>query len=115
DYVDDLAELGKDLNHAVSTYSAGMQVRLALSLSLAIEFDVYLVDEIPAVADQRFQRRYRQLLTDALNKSDVIMVSHNPRSIDEFCDHCVVIHNGKFFDYGRATDAMAALLRASVG
>jgi len=115
DFVDDLSELGTDLDNPVHTYSSGMRARLSLALSLAIEFDVYLVDEIPGVADLRFQRKYRQALSSALNKSDVIMISHNPRSIDEYCDHCVVLHNGKFFDYGRASDAMAALMRASVG
>lgn len=113
EFVAELSELGTELLMPVSTYSSGMKSRLSLALSLAIDFDVYLIDEIPGVADVRFQRKYRQILKSTLHKSDVVMVSHNPRSIEEFCDHCIVLHNGKFFDYGRATDAMAALMRVS--
>lgn len=114
DCVEDLAEIGAYLDMPVATYSSGMKSRLSLALSLAIEFDVYLLDELAGVSDQRFQRRYREALNSTLHRSDVIMVSHNPRSIEQYCDHCVLLHDGKFHDYGRPSDAAAALSRVSV-
>jgi capsular polysaccharide transport system ATP-binding protein len=60
DFVEDFSELGDYIDIPVKTYSSGMMARLAFGLSMAIEFDVYLVDEITAVGDARFQTRCKQ-------------------------------------------------------
>ena len=62
DYVEDFAQLGKYLAEPVKSYSAGMRARLNFAVSLAIDFDCYLIDEVITVGDQRFQRRsYEEL------------------------------------------------------
>ena len=63
DFVDDFSELGDYLDAPVKTYSSGMMARLAFGLSMAIEFDCYLIDEVTAVGDARFQRRCAEAFT----------------------------------------------------
>src|SRR5271154_4851036 len=73
DYVDDFAQLGKFLSEPVRTYSAGMRARLNFALSFAVDFDCYLVDEILAVGDSRFQQRsYEELFVKRADRSLVL-------------------------------------------
>jgi capsular polysaccharide transport system ATP-binding protein len=100
DYVDDFAELGKYLSEPVKTYSSGMQARLNFALSLAIEFDCYLIDEIMAVGDQRFQRRSHEELFEKRADRSLILASHIAVTIREYCSRALVLHRGraKMFD-----------------
>ena len=100
EYIDDFAELGKYLAEPVRTYSAGMRARLNFALSLAIDFDCYLIDEIIAVGDQRFQRRsYEELFEKRADRS-LILASHLPYVVKEYCSRALVLHRGrgKVFD-----------------
>lgn len=94
-FVADFAELGRDLFRPVRTYSSGMRSRLSLALSLAIHFDVYLIDEGLSVGDVRFQERYAAALKDRFSNSRVIIVSHQMSTIKEYCRHATVLHRGK--------------------
>src|SRR5437879_4925737 len=78
EFVDDFAELGKFLAEPVRTYSAGMRARLNFALSIAIDFDCYLIDEIITVGDQRFQRRSQEELFDKRADRSLILASHVP-------------------------------------
>src|ERR1041385_3389704 len=76
EYVEDFAQLGKYLSEPVRTYSAGMRARLNFALSLAVDFDCYLIDEIIAVGDSRFQQRsHEELFVKRANRS-LILASH---------------------------------------
>ncbi len=85
EYVDDFAELGKFLAEPVRTYSAGMRARLNFALSIAIDFDCYLIDEIIAVGDQRFQRRSQQELFEKRSDRSLILASHVPNVVRDYC------------------------------
>ena len=100
EYVDDFAELGKFLAEPVRTYSAGMRGRLNFALSVAIDFDCYLIDEILAVGDQRFQRRSHEELFEKRADRSLILASHVPHVIKEYCSRALVLHRGrgKVFD-----------------
>ena len=100
DYVEDFAELGKFLSEPVQTYSAGMRARLNFALSLAVDFDCYLVDEIITVGDQRFQRRSREELFEKRADRSLILASHLPDVVRDYCSRAVVLHRGrgKIFD-----------------
>ena len=100
DYVDDFAELGKFLAEPVRTYSAGMRARLNFALSIAIDFDCYLVDEIITVGDQRFQRRSQEELFEKRADRCLILASHVPHIVKEYCSRALVLHRsrGKLFD-----------------
>jgi capsular polysaccharide transport system ATP-binding protein len=100
EYVDDFAELGKYLGEPVRTYSAGMRARLNFALSIAVDFDCYLIDEIIAVGDQRFQQRsYEELFVKRADRS-LILASHVPHIIKDYCSSALVLHRGrgKVFD-----------------
>jgi capsular polysaccharide transport system ATP-binding protein len=100
DFVEDFAELGKYLAEPVITYSSGMRARLNFALSIAVDFDCYLIDEIIAVGDQRFQRRSHEELFDKRADRSLILASHVPHIIKEYCSRALVLHRGrgKMFD-----------------
>jgi capsular polysaccharide transport system ATP-binding protein len=100
DYVEDFAQLGKYLSEPVRSYSAGMRARLNFAVSLAIDFDCYLIDEIIAVGDQRFQRRSHEELFEKRADRSLILSSHVPHVIKEYCSRALVLHRGrgKVFD-----------------
>lgn len=93
--VEDFAELGPYLDMPVSTYSAGMRARLSLGLSLAIEFDCYLVDELPGVTDARLRQKYDAAMLARRARSSMILVSHSPAAIRRASDAAAVLHRGR--------------------
>lgn len=96
----EFAEIGSYFRMPVRTYSSGMRARLAFGLSMAVEFDVYLVDEVTAVGDARFQERCRQAFAERRERSSVIMVSHQLSTMKAYCTRFALLSDGKlhFFD-----------------
>ena len=113
--VDDFAELGEALKNPVKHYSSGMRARLAFGLSLAIEFDCYLIDEVVAVGDARFQQKCREALFERRADRAFVMASHDTHLITEQCDRAIVIESGKakmFEDVHEAAEVYAWLRAA---
>lgn len=105
--VESFAELGPALNRPVKHYSSGMRARLAFGLSLAIEFDCYLIDELVAVGDARFQRRCNEELFERRASRAFLMASHDTNIIAEHCERALVIEGGRariFDDVNEAVD-----------
>lgn len=94
DYVQDFAELGAYLYEPVKKYSAGMRARLAFALSMAIEFDCFLIDEVISVGDSRFQEKCKIELFEKRKDRGIILVSHEVHNIREHCSSVCVLHNG---------------------
>lgn len=94
------AEIGNYFGEPVRTYSSGMRARLAFGLSMAIDFDTYLVDEVTAVGDRTFQDRCRRSFAERQERSCVIIVSHQISTIKQYCDRYALIRRGQlhFFD-----------------
>ena len=80
-FVEDFSELGSYLREPVRTYSAGMRARLAFALSMVVEFDCFLIDEIVAVGDARFTEKCRVELFENRGDRAMIIVSHDPTYI----------------------------------
>ena len=95
DFVEDFAEIGDYIDAPVKTYSSGMLARLSFGLSMAIDFECYLVDEITAVGDARFQARCLEAFTERRKRADIIMVSHSMQTIRDYCDRGGVIVDGQ--------------------
>lgn len=93
--VDDFAELGKALRDPVKHYSSGMRARLAFGLSLAIEFDCYLIDELVAVGDARFQRKCQEALFEHRAHRAFLLASHDTNLIAHYCERALIIEGGK--------------------
>ena len=105
-YVDDFSELGKQLMDPVKTYSSGMRARLAFALSVVIEFDCYLIDEVIMVGDARFFERCREELFIKRADRALIIVSHDMNFIKEICDKSAVIHNRKMIECPSVQDGI---------
>jgi capsular polysaccharide transport system ATP-binding protein len=92
--VDEFAELGTYMDMPIGTYSAGMMSRLLLGLSMAMDFDCYLIDEATSVGDHRFIERTQERLETKLKDSAVVMVSHSAVHVQTFCRTAAILHDG---------------------
>ena len=106
DFVEDFAELGDYIDVRVKTYSSGMMARLAFGLSMAIDFDCYLVDEITAVGDGRFQARCKEAFDQRRKTSDLIVVSHSMGTIKDYCDRGAVLVDGHMIMFNSVDSAI---------
>ncbi|MCC7006908.1 MAG: ABC transporter ATP-binding protein [Ottowia sp.] len=105
DFVKDFSELGNYLNEPVKKYSAGMRARLAFAISMAVEFDCFLVDEIVAVGDSRFHEKCRIELFEKRKDRAMILVSHDLGYVRAHCNHAAVLVEGKLHLFDQAEDA----------
>ncbi|WP_448956686.1 ABC transporter ATP-binding protein [Labrys neptuniae] len=106
-FVEDFSELGEYLDVPIKTYSSGMSARLAFAVSMAIDFDVYLIDEVIAVGDVKFQMRCREAFNQRRRNAGMIVVSHSMRTIAEYCDRGGVLADGRLTMYENVNDAIA--------
>lgn len=104
-YVQEFSELGRYLREPVKTYSAGMRARLAFAISMVVEFDCFLIDEIVAVGDSRFHEKCRVELFEKRNDRAMIIVSHDPGYIKAHCQHAAVLVKGKLTNFHEVDDA----------
>lgn len=106
-FVQDFSELGKYLREPVKTYSSGMRARLAFAISMVVEFDCFLIDEIVAVGDARFHEKCRVELFEKRLDRAMILVSHDPGYIRAHCQHASVLENGKLTSFEDIDEAFA--------
>ncbi len=108
DYVREFSELGQFLNEPYKTYSSGMGARLAFGLSLAMDFDIYLIDEIMSVGDKNFQEKSSAAFHDRMKTACLYMVSHSMEVLEEYCEAGIMLENGVLTYYDDIADAVAA-------
>jgi capsular polysaccharide transport system ATP-binding protein len=94
-FVQEFSELGKYLREPVKTYSSGMRARLAFAISMVVEFDCFLIDEIIAVGDGRFHEKCNIELFEKRKDRAMILVSHDPGFIRAHCQHAAVLVKGR--------------------
>lgn len=107
-YVEEFAELGDYLAEPVKSYSSGMSARLAFAISMAIEFDCYLIDEVLSVGDHRFTEKCKADLFGKRSDRSMIIVSHQTDLIKTYCDHAAVLEKGKLQVYSSVDQAIEA-------
>lgn len=105
-FVLDFSELAEHLYTPVRHYSSGMRARLAFAISMAIPFDLYLVDEVTAVGDAHFQQKSEAMLRKRLETSGAIIVSHAETMLKRLCTSGVVLDCGRLFYYQRVEKAL---------
>jgi len=105
DYVEDFAQLGPYFHQPVRTYSSGMTSRLAFGTSLAINFDCYLVDEVTGAGDERFRKRSQEELHRRRESGTLVMVSHDPHTLQQYCDRGAVLYGGNLTFYDTVAEA----------
>lgn len=106
EFVQEFSQLGDHLSMPVRTYSSGMRARLAFGVSLAVDFECYLVDEITAVGDSRFQKRSKAAFKEKLAHANIIMVSHSNTTLRDYCDMGALLHEGHLTLYDNLDDAI---------
>lgn len=94
-YVQDFAEIGDWFDEPVKTYSSGMRSRLAFGLSMAFDFDYYLIDEVMSVGDAQFKQKCAQVFQEKLKTSKVVLVSHAMNDIEKHCDIVLLVRDGR--------------------
>lgn len=105
DFVQDFSELGKYLWEPVRSYSSGMRARLAFALSMVVEFDCFLIDEVIAVGDHRFQAKCERELFEVRGDRAMIIVSHSADFIRHHCQRAVVLSDGRLHQFDTIDDA----------
>jgi capsular polysaccharide transport system ATP-binding protein len=93
-YIEEFAEIGKYFDEPMNTYSSGMRSRIGFGLSMAFDFDYYLIDEAGAVGDAKFKKKSDAVYKEKLSNSKVIMVSHNMAEIKQWCDKVILVNSG---------------------
>lgn len=95
EYVQDFSELGRFIRIPVRFYSDGMRARLAFALSLAMEFECYLIDEVILVGDRRFQLKCHDELFGRRKHCGMIMAVHDAGVIKEYCQSALILKAGR--------------------
>jgi len=96
-----LVNIDEYFDMPVGTYSSGMRSRLAFSLLLALDFDMYLIDEgMPSTSDVEFNRKAGSILRERLERATIIVVSHQAATLEKFVRSAAVLRDGRlhFFD-----------------
>lgn len=107
EFVEEFSELGIYLREPVKTYSSGMRARLAFAISMVIEFDCFLIDEIIAVGDARFHQKCHRELFERRADRAMIIVSHHPEYIREHCTRASVLADGELHHASNVEEAFA--------
>ena len=90
----------------VGTFSQGMKARFSFSLMLALEFDIYLIDEgMPSTTDAEFNRKAGSLLRDRLREATVVIVSHQPEILERFASSAAVLRDGRIHQFDTLEEA----------
>ncbi|MDX8349441.1 ABC transporter ATP-binding protein [Cognatiyoonia sp. IB215446] len=105
-FVEDFAEIGRFIDQPVGSYSSGMRARLSFGISMALEFDYYLIDEVIGVGDASFRQKCDDVLTLRRQTTSIFLVSHSARLLRQFCDIGGVIQNGKLTFYETLEEAI---------
>lgn len=106
-FVERFAELGPYMDEPVETYSSGMRGRLSFGISLAIDFDCYLIDEATSVGDQWFRDKCSAAFAERRARSSgLLMVSHNAGTIREYCDIALVLYRGQLVPFADLDEAI---------
>jgi capsular polysaccharide transport system ATP-binding protein len=107
-YVRDFSDLGKWFDEPVRSYSSGMRSRLAFGLSMAFDFDYYLIDEVMSVGDSHFKKKSNQVFAQKMKTSNIILVSHSMEDIRRLCNLVLLVENGTITMFDDVESGIAA-------
>jgi len=107
-YVQEFAEIGDWIDEPIKTYSSGMRSRVAFGLSMAFDFDYYLIDEVMSVGDAQFKRKCADVFKEKMEKSNVVLVSHSMPEIEKLCDIVLLVRDGGIQVYEDVAEGIKA-------
>jgi capsular polysaccharide transport system ATP-binding protein len=94
-FVEDFSDIGKFFDIPMKACSSGMRGRVSFGLSMAFDFDYYLIDESMATGDPLFRKKAKAVFRERVANANLILVSHNQNDIREWCDVVVVVEGGE--------------------
>ena len=101
-----LCGLGEYFDQPLGTYSSGMRARFSFSLMLALDFDIYLIDEgMPSSTDVDFNRKAGEILRERLRTTTVVIVSHQPDVLQKFASEAAVLAGGQLHMFDSLEEA----------
>lgn len=107
-FILDFSGLGEAFDEPVSTYSSGMRSRLQFALSLAFDFDIYISDEVTAAGDAAFRKKAVGAFKAMANRAGLIMVAHDEKTLLQFCQAGIFLHQGRAYWFDAIDDALKA-------
>jgi len=107
-YVQEFAEIGDWIDEPIKTYSSGMRSRVAFGLSMAFDFDYYLIDEVMSVGDAQFKRKCAKVFKERLKTSNIVLVSHSMPEIKKLCDIVLLVRDGGIQVYEDVAEGIEA-------
>ena len=107
-YVQEFAEIGDWIDEPIKTYSSGVRSRVAFGLSMAFNFDYYLIDEVMSVGDAQFKRKCDQVFKEKLKTSNVVLVSHSMPEVKKLCDIVLLVRDGGIQVYEDVDEGISA-------
>ncbi|MGB6087188.1 MAG: ABC transporter ATP-binding protein, partial [Parvibaculum sp.] len=103
---EEFAEIGPYVDMPVRTYSSGMKSRLAFGLSLAIDFDCYLIDESIGAGDRFFRQKSKKVFLEQSKDRGMLLVSHNEKTVREYCQIGMVLYEGFLVPFDNIDEAI---------
>jgi len=101
-----MCDLDEYFDMPVGTYSQGMRSRFSFSLMLALDFDLYLIDEgMPSTTDAEFNKRAGDILRERLETTTVLIVSHKPETLEKYCRSAAVLREGQLHMFDTLEEA----------
>ncbi|PRA46710.1 MULTISPECIES: ABC transporter ATP-binding protein [Pseudomonas] len=107
-YVQEFAEIGDWIDEPIKTYSSGMRSRVAFGLSMAFDFDYYLIDEVMSVGDAQFKRKCAEVFREKLQTSKVVLVTHSMSEVEKTCDIVLLVRDGGIQIYEDVAEGIKA-------
>ncbi|WP_170478550.1 ABC transporter ATP-binding protein [Ruegeria arenilitoris] len=101
-----LCNLGEYFDQPLGTYSSGMKARFTFALMLALDFDMYLIDEgMPSTTDVEFNKKAGDILRERLRTTTLVIVSHNPKTLEKFARQAAVLVDGQLYMFETLEEA----------
>ncbi len=108
DFIKAFSELDKFFEMPLKSYSSGMRSKFSFAVSMAFDFDYYLIDELTAVGDKRFREKCKQVFDDKKGRANFLFVSHNMEELKRQCDVGLFIRDGQLYLYDSVQEAIDA-------
>jgi len=104
----EFAELGKFIDRPVQTYSSGMYSKLAFSITVVLESEIILIDEVLSVGDQQFKKKSYNKMKELIAHHDrtVVIVSHSISTLKKLCDSVMWMNEGEIVKIGKSKEVL---------
>ena len=107
-YIKDFSEIGDFFEMPLKSYSSGMRSKFSFAVSMAFDFDYYLIDELTSVGDKRFKQKCKETFDAKKDVANFLFVSHNLNELKRQCDIGIYIKDQKIHVHDNIDDAIAA-------